>query len=375
MAARSQVSVFSSEDGSKKASTVALPDVFLAPIRPDLVNFVHTNMRKNKRQPYAVNDEAGEETSAISWGTGRAVARIPRVSGGGTGRSGQGAYGNMCRGGRMFAPNKVWRKWHRKINLNQRRFATASALAASALPALVEARGHRVSHINEIPVVVDDGVQAFKKSKDAVRLLKQLGLYDDVMKSKKSRHVRTGMGKLRNRRHVQRRGPLVIYDKDDGVTHAFRNLAGVNLCNVNSLDFLQLAPGGHLGRLVVWSQSAFKKLEDLFGSQAANATLKKNYHLPRATVTTPDLARLIKSAEFVGALNAKKAATKPVAKHNPLTNVRAMLKLNPYAEVFKRSAYLTAQKNLNKKKGIKTEAVKAFAKKAAKKGAKKTGKK
>lgn len=42
---------------------------------------------------------AGHETPAESWGTGRAVARIPRVPGGGTSRSGQGAFGNMCRGG------------------------------------------------------------------------------------------------------------------------------------------------------------------------------------------------------------------------------------------------------------------------------------
>lgn len=38
---------------------------------------------------------AGHQTSAESWGTGRAVARIPRVRGGGTHRSGQGAFGNV----------------------------------------------------------------------------------------------------------------------------------------------------------------------------------------------------------------------------------------------------------------------------------------
>ena len=47
---------------------VTLPGVFLAPIRNDIVSFVHTNMRKNKRQPYAVAEEAGHQTSAISWG-------------------------------------------------------------------------------------------------------------------------------------------------------------------------------------------------------------------------------------------------------------------------------------------------------------------
>ena len=83
------------EQGEVTSNTVPLPAVFKAPIRPDVVNFVHTNMAKNKRQPYAVSRKAGHQTSAESWGTGRAVARIPRVRGGGTHRSGQGAYGNV----------------------------------------------------------------------------------------------------------------------------------------------------------------------------------------------------------------------------------------------------------------------------------------
>ena len=89
------------------AATVQLPEVFLSPIRPDIVNAVHTGLNKNNRQAYAVNKLAGHNTAAESWGTGRAVSRIPRVPGGGTHRAGQGAFGNMCRGGRMFAPTKV----------------------------------------------------------------------------------------------------------------------------------------------------------------------------------------------------------------------------------------------------------------------------
>lgn len=61
-----------------------------------------------------------ERTISNNANTGRAVARIPRVSGGGTHRAGQAAFGNMCRSGRMFAPTKVWRKWHVKINLGQK---------------------------------------------------------------------------------------------------------------------------------------------------------------------------------------------------------------------------------------------------------------
>ena len=148
-AARPTVTVYDAKSGAA-LGTEALPDVFTAPIRRDVVHFVHTNIRKNSRQAYAVAYASGEQTSAMSWGTGRAVARIPRVAGGGTSRSGQGAFGNMCRKGRMYAPTKIWRRWHRHVNVNQRRYAIVSALAASAVPALVQARGHRIDGIEEV---------------------------------------------------------------------------------------------------------------------------------------------------------------------------------------------------------------------------------
>lgn len=81
MAARPLVSVFSLS--GDKAGETTLPAVMTAPLRPDLVQFVHTNMNKNHRQAYAVNIYAGKQVVASSWGTGRAVARIPRVGGGG----------------------------------------------------------------------------------------------------------------------------------------------------------------------------------------------------------------------------------------------------------------------------------------------------
>ena len=92
-AARPLITVY--DEAGENAGQTTLPAVFKAPIRPDVVSFVHTNMAKNKRQAYAVNVNAGHQTSAESWGTGRAVARIPRVRGGGTHRSGQGAFGNV----------------------------------------------------------------------------------------------------------------------------------------------------------------------------------------------------------------------------------------------------------------------------------------
>ena len=96
MSARPLVTVFdASKSGSTSTGTTAMPAVFSAPIRTDVVQFVHMNIAKNKRQAYCVNKYAGKTPSASSWGTGRAVARIPRVAGGGTSRSGQAAFGNV----------------------------------------------------------------------------------------------------------------------------------------------------------------------------------------------------------------------------------------------------------------------------------------
>ena len=58
-----------------------MPAVLASPLRPDLVHTVHTDVSKNRRQAYGITAKSGYETAAESWGTGRAVARIPRVPG------------------------------------------------------------------------------------------------------------------------------------------------------------------------------------------------------------------------------------------------------------------------------------------------------
>ncbi|KAJ0966407.1 hypothetical protein J5N97_027545 [Dioscorea zingiberensis] len=195
-------------------SSIPLPDVLKAPIRPDVVRAVHAGLSSNHRQPYAVSKRAGHQTSAESWGTGRAVSRIPRVPGGGTHRAGQGAFGNMCRGGRMFAPTKIWRRWHRRVNIAQRRLAVASALAASAIPSLVSARGHRIESIPELPLVISDTSESIEKTSSALKILKQIGAFPDADKAKDSHSIRPGKGKMRNRRYISRKGPLVIYGNE-----------------------------------------------------------------------------------------------------------------------------------------------------------------
>ncbi|XP_028402356.1 60S ribosomal protein L4-like [Dendronephthya gigantea] len=363
MAARPLITVYN-EQGEATSNSVALPAVFKAPIRPDVVNFVHTNMAKNKRQPYAVSSKAGHQTSAESWGTGRAVARIPRVRGGGTHRSGQGAYGNMCRGGRMFAPTKTWRRWHRKINVNQKRYAMCSALAGSALPALVMARGHRIENIPEVPLVVANGIESVQKTSNAVKLLKDLNAYDDVKRCKNSKKIRAGKGKMRNRRYVQRKGPLIIYNEDHGIRQAFRNLPGVELLNVDRMNLLNLCPGGHLGRFCIWTQGAFEKLDGIYGTWRKASTEKTSYNLPKPIMKNSDLARLINSEEIQKVVRPAKLATRHAQlKKNPLKNLGVMLKLNPHAKTTKRAAILAQERSKEARKKVVEKKRKASGKK------------
>lgn len=58
---RPLVSVFDPSNSDAGIAQATLPAVMTAPIRPDIVNYVHNLMSKNKRQAYAVNRMAGME--------------------------------------------------------------------------------------------------------------------------------------------------------------------------------------------------------------------------------------------------------------------------------------------------------------------------
>jgi len=231
----------------------------------------------------------------------------------------------------MFSPTKIWRKWHKKISVNQRRFAVSSALAATAVVPLVFARGHRIEEVPELPLVVNDSINKITKTKDALNVLEKLGANPDVEKSGESRKIRAGAGKARNRRYVQRKGPLVIYSESEGLHRAFRNIPGVDFANVDNLSLLDLAPGGHLGRFVIWTAGAFERLDSIFGTYDTAAKEKSGFNLPRSQMSNTDLARLINSDEVQSIVNpAETTSTVLPIKRNPTRTPAAKVALNPY---------------------------------------------
>jgi len=250
----------------------------------------------------------------------------------------------------MFAPTKVWRRWHRRVNIQQKRFAVASALAATALPALVFARGHAIDKVPEVPLVVaNDAVSGLEKTKAAVALLKAINAYDDVQKTVDSKKIRAGKGKRRNRRYVQHIGPLVVYDESGPLTRAFRNIPGVKTQQVSRLNLLDLAPGGHLGRFVIWTQGAFAKLDSIYGSWKRESSQKSGYKLPRGKMYNTDLQRIINSDEIQSVLRPKKVIVPHPAKYNPLRNLNFLVKLNPYALSARRAEILKSHPTLKRK--------------------------
>jgi len=262
----------------------------------------------------------------------------------------------------MFNPTKVWRRWHRHCNTTQKRHAVASALAASSLPPLVMARGHRIDDVSELPLVVSDGAQGLQKTKQALELLEGLGCGNEMTKVAASKKLRSGKGKMRDRKYTMRRGPLVIYAEDSGITRALRNLPGVDSAHVDRLNLLQLAPGGNFGRFVVWTEEAFKRLSALYGDADNASDEKKGYHLPRAMMTNADVARIINSDEIQSVVVPAKEAKKTYGKkRNALKNKKVMLKLNPAAKTKDnlRKRTLTAgtkEHDAMKKKKAKTSA-------------------
>merc|ERR1719446_715696 len=110
-----------------------------------------------------------------------------------------------------------------------------------------------------------------------------------------SKKVRKGIGKMRNSRYSMRRGPLVVFNEDSGIVKAMRNIPGVETANVDRLNLLTLAPGGQFGRFVIWTEGAFKKLSEMYGTLKGAAPMKSGYHLPRAMMANADVARIINS--------------------------------------------------------------------------------
>jgi len=244
---------------NEKIDEIEIPKIFETPVRHDVIKRAVLALQSTRFQPQGRDPMAGKRTTAESMGTGRGIARVPRLK---DGR--RAAFGVSTVGGHQAFPPRSEKIIVKRINKKEKRFAVKSGIAATAVKELVEHRSHKVADVKQLPIVIDDDVESLTKTKEVAELFQSLGIWADVERADRKK-TRAGKGKMRGRRKKAGKGPLIVVSEDKGITKAGRNLPGVDITNVHSLNAELLAPGAHPGRLVVWGRSAFEKLDEVWG--------------------------------------------------------------------------------------------------------------
>ena len=224
----------------KPVKAVDLPAVFRSDVREDLIRRAVTAFQANRRQPYAPTHGAGTRHSVRWSGKGQGVSRVPRIRGTMIGAQAPGTVG-----GRKAHPPRIEKVWSQKINEKERRLARNAALAALSDSARVASRGHRFKDGISLPVVIEDGIESLEPQGSA---------------TKAGRHIRAGRGKMRGRRYRVPKSLLLVVKDPSRVRRSFGNLPGVEVVAPSGLNAEILAPGGHPGRLVLFSEGALESL-------------------------------------------------------------------------------------------------------------------
>jgi large subunit ribosomal protein L4e len=243
-----------SKSGEKKGE-IELPAVFSFNPRVDLVRKAFNAISLSLRQPYGSSPSAGMRRVGHNAGPGHGTARIPRTSGSSTAV----LLANFVKGKSAHSP-RTDKVLFKGINKKERKIAKFSSIALTSSKDAVKARGHRIPEEITLPVVVEDGIESIRKTKDAVEFLESIGLYDDVQRAKDGTKVRAGRGKMRGRRYRTPKSLLIVGNNYDNL-RAFKSLPGVDIATYSSMSIRKLAPGGVGGRLTIFTESSLKMLE------------------------------------------------------------------------------------------------------------------
>ena len=262
---------------AKQGKAVSLPDAFSSDIRMDLIRSAVHSSRANRRQPYGHREHNGKKApqpgmkhSVEWWGKGRGVSRIMRKTGQRT-----GAQNPHTRGGRRAHVPKVDKDWTQKLNSKQKAVARDSAIAASADPDIVAARGHRFDEGTNFPIIIDGYVESRQGSDEKydveslplqystrkfIAMMEGIGLGEDLIRAKSGKTIRAGKGTMRGRKTRTPKSILLVVSNRDGLHKAASNVPGVDVVVAKDLCAEDLAPGGDPGRLTVWTKQAIEAM-------------------------------------------------------------------------------------------------------------------
>ncbi len=239
----------------KVKKEIELPEVFSTVPRVDLIRKAFRAISLSLRQPYGSSPLAGTRRVGHNAGPGRGTARIPRATSG----SNNAVLLASFVGGRSAHSPRTTKILYKGINEKERKLARSGALAMTTSLESVLARGHKVPEGTTLPIIVENGIEGIRKTKEAKEFLENIGLYDDVQRSKDGIKVRAGRGKMRGRRYKQPKSLLIVGTSKENL-RAFSSLPGVDIATTHSLSIRKLAPGGVGGRLTVFTEAAIESI-------------------------------------------------------------------------------------------------------------------
>ena len=254
---------------SRKLGEQDLPQQFSEAFRPDLIHRAVQALQSSARQSYGNHPEAGKRSSSKTskrrrkyrgtYGFGISRVRRKILSRRGTRFSWVGAFSAQTVGGKRAHPPKANRIWERKINKKESSKAIRSAMGAVLNRNGVEKRGHYLPE--HYPFIIDNHFEQLSKTNEVKTVLEGFGFQKELERSMVKK-IRAGIGKLRGRRYRRKKGLLIVVGKDDcHVLNAAKNLPGVDIVPVHSLNVELLAPGALPGRVTLWTKNAVERIE------------------------------------------------------------------------------------------------------------------
>ncbi len=252
----------------EKIKEIDFPSIFSEKIREDIVAKILET--KKTKQPYSPSIVAGKQHAASGkmvhrrhvWrsGYGRGMSRIPRkiLLRRGTQFNLIAAEVSSTRGGRRAHPPKVISMINtKKINKKEMKIAMLSALSATADKKRILSKYSSLSENNlkNIPIIVEPKIISLK-TKEFISSLKKI-LGNSLAKiSFTDKKIRSGKGKFRGRKYKKNAGAIIITGENEKMK---ANI--IESKNTRTLGVQDIAKGG-LGRIVIYTESAIKELQE-----------------------------------------------------------------------------------------------------------------
>lgn len=168
----------------------------------------------------------------------------------------EGAFAPGTVGGRRSHPPKAEKKVDVKINKKENRKAIRSAISATLSKEFVS-KNHKIPQ--SYPFIADSKIEDLTKTKDIVSALKTWGFEEELDRVKDTK-IRAGRGKMRGRKYQVKTGPAIIVSKECKLTKAAKNIKGLKIIDVTSINTFDLTNGQKPGRATIFTQSAVEKL-------------------------------------------------------------------------------------------------------------------